>query len=183
MKNTASAATCVRVVRLAAMLALIAVPAALLTDRTAEARVELSTVAPAATSAADTAAVSATATSTASATVSAFDPAAWQDVAVGDIDARVFETALKAAANAIERGDVTDPGTLTVFDFSQPSTKRRMWVYDLRARTLLFDELVSHGRGSGLAKATEFSNVPESNRSSLGLYRTAETYKIGRAHV
>ena len=175
MKNTASAATCVRVVRLATVLALMAVPAAVLTDRTAEARAELSIAAPAATSAVVASATSTTAT----ATVAALDPAAWQDVAVGDIDARVFETALKAAANAIERGDVTDPGTLTVIDFSQPSTKRRMWVYDLRARTLLFDELVSHGRGSGLANATEFSNVPESNRSSLGLYRTAETY-IGK---
>ena len=155
------------------MLALIGVPAAVLTDRTAEAHVELSSAAPVATSAAAAPVAAATAT------VSALDPAAWQDVAVGDIDARVFETALKAAATAIERGDVTDPGTLTVIDFSQPSTERRMWVYDLRARTLLFDELVSHGRGSGLANATAFSNVPESNRSSLGLYRTAETY-IGK---
>jgi hypothetical protein len=51
-----------------------------------------------------------------------------------------------------------------------------MWVYDLRSRSLLFEELVSHGRGSGVTMATSFSNLPESNRSSLGLYRTAETY-------
>ena len=50
---------------------------------------------------------------------------------------------------------------------------------DLRTRALLFEEVVSHGRGSGLAMATSFSNKPESNRSSLGLYRTAETY-IGK---
>ena len=74
---------------------------------------------------------------------------------------------------------VADPGTLTVIDFSRPSTERRLWVYDLRTRALVFDELVSHGRGSGVAMATAFSNVPESNRSSLGLYRTAETY-IGK---
>ena len=173
MKNTASAGTRVRIVRLIAVLALIGVPAAVLTDRTAEARVDRGSAAPVAAPASTVAA------ETSTATVSALDPAAWQDVEVGGIDARVFETALKAAATAIERGDVADPGTLTVIDFSQPSTKRRMWVYDLRARTLLFDELVSHGRGSGLAQATTFSNVPESNRSSLGLYRTAETY-IGK---
>jgi hypothetical protein len=173
MKNTAVFAARVRMFRLAAVLTLIGVPVATMADRTAEARVELSSAVPAVSAAA------AVTAATSTGTVSAFDPAAWQDVALGDIDAQVFETALKAAANAIERGDVADPGTLTVIDFSRPSTERRMWVYDLRARALLFDELVSHGRGSGLAKATAFSNVPESNRSSLGLYRTAETY-IGK---
>jgi len=51
-----------------------------------------------------------------------------------------------------------------------------MWVYDLRNRTLLFEDLVSHGRGSGVTMATSFSNQPDSNRSSLGLYKTGETY-------
>jgi hypothetical protein len=112
----------------------------------------------------------------ASAAASALDAASWDDAAIGDIDRTVFETALRAAANAVERGDVTNPGTLTVIDFSRRSTEKRMWVYDLRTRTLLFDELVSHGRGSGQAMATMFSNAAESNRSSLGLYRTGETY-------
>jgi L,D-transpeptidase-like protein len=105
-----------------------------------------------------------------------FDAAAWQDVAIGSVKPDLFAMALQAAATAVARGDVDNPGTLTVIDFSQPSTARRMWVYDLRARTLLFEDLVSHGRGSGMAMATSFSNQPESNRSSLGLYRTAETY-------
>jgi hypothetical protein len=117
-----------------------------------------------------------TAASSSAAVMSALDPAAWEDVEVGNINPKVFATALGAAMKAIERGDVTNPGTLTVIDFSKPSTSRRMWVYDLRSRRLLFDELVSHGRGSGVAMATAFSNEPESNRSSLGLYRTAETY-------
>ena len=111
--------------------------------------------------------------------VSALDAASWNEAAIGDIDPAVFETALRAAANALQHGDVSDPGTLTVIDFSRPSTQKRMWVFDLRSRTLLFDELVSHGRGSGQVLATAFSNDAESNRSSLGLYRTGETY-IGK---
>ena len=110
------------------------------------------------------------------ASASAFDAATWDEAALGDINPTVFETALRAAASAVKRGDVADPGTLTVIDFSRRSTEKRMWVYDLRSRTLLFDELVSHGRGSGQALATAFSNDAESNRSSLGLYRTGETY-------
>jgi hypothetical protein len=115
----------------------------------------------------------------ANASASAFDAASWDEAAIGDINPTAFETALRAAANAVQRGDVADPGTLTVIDFSRRSTDKRMWVYDLRSHTLLFDELVSHGRGSGQALATAFSNDAESNRSSLGLYRTGETY-IGK---
>lgn len=78
----------------------------------------------------------------------------------------------------MERGDA-DPGTLTVIDFSRPSTSKRLWVYDLRSRELLFEEHVAHGRNSGHDLPTMFSNVPESNKSSLGLFRAAEGY-IGK---
>lgn len=107
---------------------------------------------------------------------SSFDAASWDDAAIGDVDPAVFTMALHAAENAVGRGDAVKPATLTVIDFSRRSTEKRLWVYDLRSRTLLFDELVAHGRGSGQALATAFSNDAESNRSSLGLYRTGETY-------
>lgn len=110
---------------------------------------------------------------------SSFDTSAWDTDALGAVDPHVFALGLKAAAAAVRRGDATDPDTLTIIDFSRPSTARRMWVYDLRSRALLFEELVSHGRGSGRTLATAFSNLPQSNQSSIGLYRTAETY-IGK---
>jgi hypothetical protein len=100
----------------------------------------------------------------------------WSDEALGSIDRDVFQTAMDAASDAIASGDAPQAKTLTVIDFTRPSTQKRMWVYDLRTRELLFEELVSHGRGSGLKFATSFSNVPDSNQSSLGLYRTAESY-------
>lgn len=110
------------------------------------------------------------------AATSVFDVAGWVDVDLGSVDRNVFELALHAAEVAVGRGDVTAPSTLTVIDFSQASPTERLWVYDLRSRKLLFQEVVSHGRGSGMALAKSFSNLPESNQSSLGLYRTAETY-------
>jgi L,D-transpeptidase catalytic domain len=100
----------------------------------------------------------------------------WSDVALGDIDPKVFALALEAAAAAVQRGQAGSPSTLTVIDYSKPSTEKRMWVYDLRSRALLFTELVSHGRGSGKTMATAFSNAPESNQTSLGLFRIGETY-------
>ena len=105
-----------------------------------------------------------------------FDPGSWDAPALGNTNPEVFALALEAAAAAVLRGDATEPATLTVIDFSRPSTAKRMWVYDLRTRTLLFEELVAHGRNSGHNLTTTFSNQPESHQSSLGLYRTAEGY-------
>ena len=110
-----------------------------------------------------------------SAAVSALEVAGWDGVALGGVDRDVFALALESASRAVERGDAR-PSTLTVIDFSRPSTERRMFVYDLESRALLFEEHVSHGRNSGHNRPTLFSNEPESYKSSLGLYRAAESY-------
>lgn len=83
---------------------------------------------------------------------------------------------LAAARCAEQAGVVNNPGTLTVIDYSKPSTAKRMWVFDLRNSTLLYEELVSHGQGSGDNMATRFSNRDGSHQTSLGLFVTAEPY-------
>lgn len=65
---------------------------------------------------------------------------------------------------------------LTVIDFSLASTEKRMWVIDLSKKDIVFHNLVAHGQGSGNNMATEFSNVPESHKSSIGFYLTNELY-------
>lgn len=72
---------------------------------------------------------------------------------------------------------------LTVIDYSKPSRDKRLWVFDLKQRKLLFEEWVAHGKKSGDDMATSFSNRPESNQSSIGLYQTGQTYsgKHGRS--
>lgn len=110
------------------------------------------------------------------ATSAAFTSSAWTNADLGGIDPKVFALALEAAGSAVKHGEANDPGTLTVIDYSKPSTEKRMWVYDLRTHALLFDELVSHGLGSGKTNATSFSNDGSSNKTSLGLFRTGETY-------
>jgi hypothetical protein len=116
-----------------------------------------------------------TAVSETASTVSAFDATSWAEGALGAVDRYVFALALASAERAVERGNA-DPSTLTVIDFSVPSTERRMFVYDLRSRELLFEEHVSHGPNSGHDVPTMFSNQPESFKSSIGLYRAAESY-------
>ena len=65
---------------------------------------------------------------------------------------------------------------LVVVDFTKPSTKKRFYVFDLAQDSLLYHTYVAHGRNSGLNYASKFSNRPNSHSSSLGFYRTAETY-------
>jgi len=68
------------------------------------------------------------------------------------------------------------PARLAVIDYSRPSTEPRLWVFDLKRHQLLHQELVAHGRNSGENYATHFSNTEGSLESSLGLYRTLDSY-------
>lgn len=66
---------------------------------------------------------------------------------------------------------------LTVIDFSLPSTEKRLWVIDPAKGLILYHSVVAHGRNSGELLAKTFSNQPESFQSSLGFYKTSETYQ------
>jgi hypothetical protein len=87
----------------------------------------------------------------------------------------VLQAATRAFDCAREAGYFDDP-TITIVDYSLPSTQPRLWVIDLAEKKILFHELVAHGRNSGEDRAIAFSDRPGSKMSSLGLYRTAETY-------
>jgi hypothetical protein len=113
---------------------------------------------------------------TASAAPSTAAAAEWDSNAIATIDPQVFQLALGAAQCAVRAGRVADPPTLTVIDYSKPSTSRRLWVFDLHSHDLLYQELVAHGQGSGDNLATMFSNDAETHRSSIGLFVTGDTY-------
>ena len=71
---------------------------------------------------------------------------------------------------------------LTIIDFNLPSTEKRMYVLDLSKKEVLYVTHVAHGRNSGGNYATSFSNKNGSYQSSLGFYRTAETYNGGNGY-
>jgi L,D-transpeptidase-like protein len=112
-------------------------------------------------------------------TTSSLRAAGWDRSQLGTLDPHVFNLALNAASCAVQAGKATAPTTLTVIDYSKPSTQKRLWVVDLRTHALLFEELVAHGQGSGNNLATRFSNDPETHSSSIGLYAAKEAY-IGK---
>jgi hypothetical protein len=92
------------------------------------------------------------------------------------LDPRVLSLALSAAECATRTGAAPDARYLAVIDYSLPSTRRRLWLFDLAERRLLSRELVAHGVNTGANRAFRFSNLEGSHQSSLGLFRTAETY-------
>lgn len=101
------------------------------------------------------------------------------------LDPAVLDLALGALACARQAGTAGDRAdhVLSVIDFRLPSTAPRLWVIDLDSGAALFTERVSHGRNTGEDAAVSFSNIPGSNQSSLGLFRTGEIYvgKHGRS--
>ncbi|HEY9257313.1 murein L,D-transpeptidase catalytic domain family protein [Chitinophaga sp.] len=87
-----------------------------------------------------------------------------------------FENALKGYQHLEESGRIKNPDVISIIDFSLPSTKKRLFVIDLKNKLLLFNTLVSHGRNSGKDIASTFSNQMNSFKSSLGFYITGNTY-------
>lgn len=96
--------------------------------------------------------------------------------------AEVLREALSAAACAARDGEAKRSDVLTVIDYSLPSTAKRLWVFDVRERRLLWEELVAHGKNTGDNYAESFSNVDGSKQSSLGLFRTGTTYYGGNGY-
>jgi len=88
----------------------------------------------------------------------------------------VLDLALGAVNCAVASGDIPAPPTLTVIDYSKPSTQQRLWVFDLRTGEIRFHELVAHGKGTGENLAEHFSDAMNSHQSSLGLFVTRDTY-------
>ncbi|AMW84109.1 MULTISPECIES: murein L,D-transpeptidase catalytic domain family protein [Pseudomonas] len=89
-----------------------------------------------------------------------------------DVLKRALSAMQCAVGNGIEQSD-----RLAVIDYSQPSTARRLWIFDLRKKTLVLRDLVAHGQKSGENFATQFSNREGSYQSSIGLFRTQESYE------
>jgi hypothetical protein len=98
------------------------------------------------------------------------------DPAPRPVSSDVLDLAFSAASCAVRAGTVQSPATLTVIDYSKPSTEKRLWVIDMRTRAVLYEELVAHGQGTGDNMATSFSNQPDSHKTSLGLFVTDDTY-------
>jgi hypothetical protein len=92
------------------------------------------------------------------------------------LSAEALQYAYTGYLNLLEQGRVQKSDVLTVCDFSQPSTKKRMYILDVKNFKVLLNTYVAHGKNSGVTMAEKFSNKSESLQSSLGFYITKNTY-------
>ena len=86
-----------------------------------------------------------------------------------------FDLAFRGWNELKDSIDLID-NVISVVDFSQPSNNKRFYLIDLDTRQVIYQDYVAHGRNTGNLMAEKFSNTPHSNQSSLGFYKTAETY-------
>lgn len=89
---------------------------------------------------------------------------------------QAFDYAVAGYQKLVRNGSLHNTDYLTIVDLSQSSRKKRFYLIDVRNARLVENTYVAHGRNSGLDEAASFSNLPESNQSSLGFYITKGTY-------
>ncbi|MFN4008039.1 MAG: murein L,D-transpeptidase catalytic domain family protein [Chitinophagaceae bacterium] len=92
------------------------------------------------------------------------------------LDRNVFFIAYKGYLHLLSQKHLKKPGIITVCDYSQPSSRKRLYVLDLNVGTLLFNTYVAHGKNSGGTYTSSFSNMNSSHKSSLGFMITDDTY-------
>ena len=89
---------------------------------------------------------------------------------------QAFDYAVKGFNFLRSSGKLSNDAIISIIDFSLSSSKKRLFVIDIKNYKVLYNTYVAHGRNSGTEYANEFSNNPESFKSSLGFYVTQGTY-------
>lgn len=93
-----------------------------------------------------------------------------------DLDYEPFEKALKGYLKLQKEGKIEENSYLTVIDMSISANRNRFFLIDVENKKIIHKSIVAHGRNSGGEFAKFFSNKIGSFKSSIGFYRTAETY-------
>ncbi len=89
---------------------------------------------------------------------------------------QAYDYAFKGYKYLLAKGKIANINIISIADFSESSSKKRLFIIDLKNYKILFNTYVAHGQNSGKEFANNFSNAPESLQSSPGFYVTKETY-------
>jgi len=104
---------------------------------------------------------------------------AWKDKLIDSCG--IPEPALNMAMNGYNwlksENLLKNDSLITIIDFSSASTSKRFFILDVKNKQVIKNTWVAHGIQSGENLAESFSNKHSSNKSSLGLYVTRETYE------
>lgn len=89
---------------------------------------------------------------------------------------KALEYAIKAYNWAEDKKNITKKNILTLVDFSKSSSKKRLWVINLKSSKVLMNTYTTHGKNSGLSKASSFSNKNNTKKSSVGVFEILNSY-------
>ena len=96
-----------------------------------------------------------------------------------DLNFDAFKYGLKGYLKLQKEGNLINSKYLTIIDMSSSANNERLFIINMDTQHLEHKSLVAHGRNSGGTFAKQFSNKINSHQTSLGFYKTAETY-IGK---
>ena len=69
---------------------------------------------------------------------------------------QAFNYAIKGFNYLVEKGKLAKDNIISIVDFTQPSSKKRLFVIDLNDCRILFNNYVAHGVNSGRKTPTSF---------------------------
>jgi hypothetical protein len=86
-------------------------------------------------------------------------------------------------SNQIDKHKLNNDKVVVLVDYGKSIYSTRFFVVSPKKKKVIFATTAGHGYKSGIFYASEFSNVPRSHKSSLGLYRVGSEYdgKFGRS--
>lgn len=88
------------------------------------------------------------------------------------LDKKVFNRALEGLSEI----DTENKEVITIIDYTKSANEKRLFVIDLKKEKIIFDTYVSHGKNTGGEFAEKFSNNIDSLQSSVGFFKTSNTY-------
>ncbi len=100
----------------------------------------------------------------------------YKELSIPELRFDVFEFALKGYLKLNENNNLKNSNILTIIDMSKSSKFKRFFIIDIKNKEVIHKSVVAHGQNSGLEFAKNFSNKVNSHKTSLGFYKTAETY-------
>ncbi|RPD99862.1 hypothetical protein EGM88_00925 [Aureibaculum marinum] len=97
---------------------------------------------------------------------------------IGDnnLDFDAFKYALKGYIQLKNKEKLNNSKYLTLIDMSVSANSERFYIINMETQTIEHKSVVAHGKKSGLEYAKKFSNKVNSHQTSIGFYKTAETY-------
>lgn len=100
----------------------------------------------------------------------------YKELNIKDLNFQAFNHALGAYLKLSSEDQLNNKKFLTIIDMSQSSDNQRFFLIDIEKKELVHKSIVAHGRNTGSHQAKYFSNEVGSYKSSIGFFKTAETY-------